>query len=262
VTVGNLLYTMQRRWAVMAAGLLITLVTCLVAWRTPGVYWASTKVLFLVPTSTEQPNQLAPANSATLALAGLIETEINGGIPLRRATSPDVTLVDEGIYDGWTVFMPDIGGQWAHNFSEPSLIVRASGPTPEVVRSRMENLIAEIQRLVEQREVSAQVAAVARVEFTMSPPTVTVQYSSGHSSRAILVIVPLGLLVSLALGVVVDRVAGSRRRGGSRSHGSDSDARVRDAARGDQDGAGRQGAGAPSLVAAGRGRDRAAPGDA
>ena len=97
----------------MLAGLLLTGVVCLFTLRAPGVYWASTKVYFLVPATAQQPNQLAPDSGNAIAFAGLIQTEINRGIPPRRATSPEVNLVDEGIYDGWSVFLPNTGGQWA-----------------------------------------------------------------------------------------------------------------------------------------------------
>ena len=138
--------------SVMVVGMLLTLVACVLTWRSPGVYWASTKVYFLVPATVLKPNQLAPDSSAAIGFAGIVMTEINGGPQPRNAISPDVTLVDQGIYDGWSVLLPDTGGQWADNFTESTLIVQASGPTAEIVRTRMNGLIDEITRLVVQRE--------------------------------------------------------------------------------------------------------------
>jgi len=261
MTVEDFLRSTLRRWPVALVGILLTLALCVVTLRAPGVYWAWSKVYFLVPATTEQPNQLAPDSSATIAFAGLIQTEVNGGVPLRRATSPDVTLLDEGIYDGWAVFLPDTGGQWAHNFSEASLIVEASGPTPEVVRARMTALIDQIARLARAREDAANVSAEARVSFTMSPAVVAVQYSNGHRSRALAIIGLLGVGLSLAACSVVDRVATSRRLRGETNDGI-GDAGVRDATGSDQDGAGREGAGAASGPASDRGGDRTASGDA
>ena len=226
----------------MLVGVLLTLVACPVTWRAPGVYWASTKVYLLVPATAQQPNQLAPDNSAAIPLAGLIQTEINGGIPPREAISPDVTLVDEGIYDGWSVLLPDAGGQWADDFPESSLIVQASGPSAEVVRSRMYDLIGRITRLVAAREDAAKVPLASRVDFTMSPRAVAVQYSNGHRSRAIAIIVLLGVGLSLAACIVIDRVAQTRRPRGEQTNDGIGDARIRDAAGGDQDGASREGA--------------------
>jgi hypothetical protein len=261
VTIYDLFGAVRRRWLVLAVGVLLTAVACLFAWRQPGVYWASSKVYFLVPITTHQPNQLAPDSGKATAFAGIIQTEINGPVALRQATSPDVTLVDEGIYDGWSVQLPDTGGQWAHNFPESCLLVQASGPTPQVVRDRMYSLIDQITTLVAQHEDAAGVPAESRVEFTMSPTVVTVQYSTGHRSRAVPVIALVGLLVSLAAGGFADRVLPTRRRRGETNDGI-GDARVRDAAGGDQDGAGGEGAGAPPGDAADRGGDGSAPGDA
>jgi hypothetical protein len=261
VTVESLFSSVRKRWPVLLVGFLLTLVACVVTWRAPGVYWSSTKVYFLVPVTVQQPNQLAPDNSSAIPLAGLIQTEINEGNSPRQATSPDVTLVDEGITDGWSVILPDTGGQWAHNFPEPSLIVQASGPTAEVVQSRMSSLIDKITRLVAAREDAANVPTSSRVAFAMSPTAVAVQYSNGHRSRAVVVIGLLGVGLSLAACWIADRAFAARRRRGDTSD-SIGDARVRDAAGGDQDGAGREGVAAPSLVAADRGGDRTAPGDA
>lgn len=261
MTVGVFLRSLLRRWPVAVAGILLTIALCVLTLRAPGVYWARSKVYFLPAATTSQPNQIAPDSSVAIKFAGVIQTEINGGVPLPRATSPDVTLLDEGIYDGWAVFLPDYGGQWAHNFSEASLIVEASGPTREVVQARMTALFDQIASHASAREDAANVPPEARVTFTMSPTVVAVQYSNGHRSRALLIIGLLGIGLSLAACRIVDRAATSRRLRGETNDGI-GDAGVRDAARGDQDGAGRQGAGAPPLVAAGRGRDRAASGDA
>jgi len=262
LTVEDLFRSVLGRWPVLLAGVLLTVVVCVVTWRAPGVYWASTKVYLLVPATAQQPNQIAPDNSAAIPLAGLIQTEINGGVPPRGPVSPDVTLVDEGIYDGWSVRLPDTGGQWADNFPESSLIVQASGPSPEVVQSRMYGLIDQITRLVAAHEDAAHVAAASRVDFTMSPPVVAVQYSNGRRSRAVAIIVLLGVGLSLAVCIVIDRVAQTRRPRGEQANDGIGDARVRDAAGGDQDGSSREGVGSPPDVASDRGGDWAAPGDA
>ena len=260
MTVAELWGALRRRWLVMLFGLFLTLAVCLLTARLPGVYWASTKVYLLVPASAVKPNQLIPADAA-IDFAGLIEAEVNHGVPARQATSPDVTLVDQGIYDGWSVLQPDTGGQWAHNFTESSLIVQASGPTAAIVQTRMDNLIHEIVQLATAHENSAHVAADERVELTMSPGTVAVQYSNGNHRRALEIIVLLGVGLSLAACGVADRAYAARRRRGDTSD-SIGDARVRDAAGGDQDGPGREGVDAPPDVTSDRGGDRAAPGDA
>ena len=48
----------------------------------------------------------------------------------------------------------------------------------------------------------------------MAPTAVSVQYSNGHRSHALAVIILLGFVVSLVASVLVDRIAGMRRRGG------------------------------------------------
>ncbi|MBI4900036.1 MAG: hypothetical protein HY829_06105 [Actinobacteria bacterium] len=265
MTIETLIRTTLRRWPVLLVVILLTLGASFYCLRLPGVYWASARVFFLAPASVPQPNQLAPDSSIAIPFAGLIQTEINGGVPKRVATSPEVRLVDQGIYDGWSVLLPDTGGQWASNFSEPSLIVQATGPNPQVVKARMTELLGRITQLVREHEDGANVPPQLRVSLNMSPATVDVQYSNGHRSRAVALIVLLGVLVSVSACRVADRVVETRRRRGESGRRGErtgdviGDARVRDSAGGHQDGSGGQGAGPASGAAAHRGGDRSAP---
>jgi len=252
----------RRRWWVLLLGIALTAAASYVVQRAPGVYWAYTKVIFLPPLTPGQTNPIAPDSGSVIPLAGIIQDEINDGSPPLGSTGQDVTLVDQGIYDGWSVRLPNSGGQWATNFAEPLLIVQASGPSAEVVQSRMYDLINQITRLVAAREDAAHVALASRIGFAMSPPVVAVQYSNGHRSRAVAIIVLLGVGLSLAACSVVDRVATTRRRRGEQTYDGIGDARVRDAAGGDQDGPGGTGVDAPPDVASDRRGDRTAPGDA
>ena len=252
----------RRQWWVLLLGIVLTAAACYVVQKTSGVYWASTKVIFLPPLAPGRANPIAPDSSSVIPLAGIIQDEIYDGSPPLGSNGQDVTLVDQGIYDGWSVRLPNSGGQWATNYAEPLLIVQASGPSAHAVQTRMYDLIDRITRLVAAREDAAHVPVASRVDFTLSPSTVAVQYSNGHRSRAVAIIVLLGVGLSLAACMFADRVAGTRRRRGEQTYDCIGDARVRDAAGGDQDGPGREGVDAPPDVASDRGGDRTAPGDA
>ena len=200
-----------RRWWVLLVGMAITLGACYVVQRTPGVYWASTKVIFLPPVTPGQENPIAPDSGSVIPLAGIVQDEINEGSPPLGSNGQDVTLVDQGIYDGWSVRLPNSGGQWANNYADPFLIVQASGPTPEIVRTRMLALMDRITAIVREHEDAARVPQSSRVSFTLSPAVVAVRYSNGYRSRALMIIGLLGLGLSVAACIVVDRVASSRR---------------------------------------------------
>jgi hypothetical protein len=251
----------RRRWWVLLLGMLITVTGCYAVQRTPGVYWAYTRVIFLPPVAPGQENPIAPDSSSLIPLAGIIQDEIYKGSPPLGSNGQDVTLVDQGVYDGWSVRLPNSGGQWATNYAEPVLIVQASGPSAQVVQTRMYDLFDEITRLVADHEDADGVSTTSRVDFTLSPAAVAVQYSNGHRSRALAIIVLVGVGLSLAACIVADRVLPTRRRRGETNDGI-GDARVRNAAGGDQDGAGGEGAGAPSRDASDRGGDRTASRDA
>jgi hypothetical protein len=250
-----------RRWWVLLLGVMLTAGACVMVQRAPGVYWASTKVIFLPPPAPGQMNPIAPDSGSVIPLAGIIQDEINQGSPPLGSNGQDVTLVDQGIYDGWSVRLPNSGGQWATNYADPFLIVQASGPSAEVVKNRMHDLIDRITELAAAHEDAAAVPASARISFTMSPAVVAVRYSNGYRSRALMIIGLLGVGLSLAACIVVDRLAASRRLRGETNDGI-GDAGVRDAAGGDQDGAGREVVGASQGAPPDRRGDGAASGDA
>lgn len=204
--------SLRNRWWVFLLGLCVTVAAGLACYAAPGTYWATTKVIFLVPTTDIQPNPLAPDNGRSIGLAGIVAAEINGGSPRRNVVGVDVELVDQGITDGWSVRLPDSGGQWAHNFAEPALVVQASGPTPEVVLARTDALVKEVERRVRQREDAAGVSSGLRITFLHSPAQTVVHYGEGSRSRALLVIGVLGVGTSVALAVVADRVLSRRAR--------------------------------------------------
>lgn len=202
----------RRRWPVMILGMCLTLATCVAVWRAPGVYWASTRVYFLAPVEDLPTNPFNADKNRPLTFVGLIQDEMNEGPPPARFADPNVTLVDEGIDDGWSVRLPDYGGQWASDFRDAVLIVQASGPSQDVVQTRMDRLIERIRQLVTDREDSAGVAPSARITFQMSPPDTAMHYSRGYRSRSIAVILALGLALSVAACEFTERVTQRRDR--------------------------------------------------
>ena len=80
------------------------------------VYWASTSVVIRPPYLR---GHLAPLGRDAIPLAGVVEKRHNAVNHAPPAVSPDVSIVDRGIYDGWVANVPDYGGQWANNFTNP-----------------------------------------------------------------------------------------------------------------------------------------------
>jgi hypothetical protein len=199
-----------RRWYVVVIGLLVTAAAAALIGLAPGVYWARTQVLLLGPPSESRPNKLDSNSEGLIATAGLIEHEMNVGLHPIPATSPDVTLLDEGVYDGEQVRLPNNGGQWATNFNQPVLDVQASGPSRAIVQQRIDGMVQEIEQILERRQDDAGVSPAHRITIALSPPEMQIRYVRGDAKRAVLVTGALGVSLTLSFVTLVDRRVATR----------------------------------------------------
>ena len=107
-------------------------------------------------------------------------------------------------FHGWSVTLPNDGGQWANNFDKPLLDVQAVGSTAAEVSGTVSRLIGQINLTLS--GLQAQVPPVDRVRTELIPSQVQVFYDPGRRLRA--------LAASLAIGVAATAVAAGylRRR--------------------------------------------------
>lgn len=204
-----------RKWWVLMLALALGGVGAVQVRTAPEVYWATTKLVLAAPAAPESRG-LAPTSSSLLAFAGLLEVAVNEGKSIPRPASADVTLVDQGIYDYARVRVPNSGGQWANNFTEPALIVEASGPSEDVVRQRINTLIGRVEAQLASFQEEAGVPPVERVTLLAYPPP-TIQHSGGRRSMAIVVLGALVLAGGCSLVVCLDHLWPRRVRGQSAS---------------------------------------------
>jgi hypothetical protein len=200
-----------RRWYVVVLGLVLTALAAVLVGLAPGVYWARTQVLLLGPPSESRPNKLDSNSAGLIATAGLIEREMSFGRHRIPATSIDVTLLDQGVYDGEQVRLPNNGGQWANNFDQPVLDVQASGPSRAIVQQRIDGMVQEIEQILERRQDEAAVSRANRITVAFSPAEIQVRYVRGDPKRAVLVTSTLGLSLTLTFVPLIDRRLAARR---------------------------------------------------
>ena len=152
LTIYDVLRACGRRWYAVALGLAITSLVVVALLSQPGVYWARSQILFLGPPVPTRPNKLDSNSGGLIATAGIIEREMNAHRTRIPATSADVTLLDQGVYDGELVRLPNSGGQWATNFADPTLDIEASGDSPDSVRTRIEAMTEEAATILARRQ--------------------------------------------------------------------------------------------------------------
>ena len=202
----------RRRWYIVGFVMVSTAALCVFLLLSSGVYWARSQVIFLGPPVPTKPNKLDSSSAGLIATAGLIEREMNARRSRIPATSSDVLLIDQGIYDGEQVKLPNNGGQWSTNFNEPVLDIQASGKDSAVVQARMNNMIAEVETILARMQDDAGVRSSERISTTLAPPNVQVNFARGNRTRAAAIAALLGICLSVAAAVGVEAV-GRRIRG-------------------------------------------------
>ena len=204
MTVRDVMQSCLHRWPILLIGLLLTIGGVVYVQAAPGVYWARTKVILLGPPVDARPNKLNSNSDGLIATAGLIAREMNPSRTFIPSTSPDVTIVEQGIYDGEVVRVPDHGGQWASNFSDPVLDIQASAADPQTVKRRVESMVAEAQSILERMQDGAGVNTANRITVAVSPQQIEVHYSAGDRRRGGVAALGLGVCLSIAAATTVD----------------------------------------------------------
>jgi hypothetical protein len=192
-------------WVVVILGAATTLWTLLGISRTAGVYWAQTDVVLIAPASAALPNTLPDRSDDLVALAGVLVRLVNDGQVDIATASPDVTIVGEGVRDGWSVTLPNDGGQWTYNFERPVLDVQVVAATPDRAVSRMSELLARIERSLMAMQRDAGVGEANIVQMAMSPSPANVSYVGGSHLRAMAGAGILGTVLTVSAAVLIDR---------------------------------------------------------
>lgn len=209
MTIWDALRAIVHRWYVLALAVLAALAVSYTVVQAPGVYWSRAEVTFLAPTSTTFPNALRTTSSDLVATAAVVAKRVNDGRTSNKMADPSVTLFGEGVRDGWSVRLPDYGGQWARSYPRQVLDVQVVGPTADGVRARQTELVAAIDSELDRFQEG--VAARDRVTTTVVPTDPTIYLVTGSRTRALAMVWLLAGAAALAGTVIVDAFSERRR---------------------------------------------------
>lgn len=209
MTIWDTIRALRKWWYVGLAGLLLTGI--MVVATTGSVergYWTDAKLVLLAPQDPIRPNALESASESLIAMAGVVERDVNQDVPASQTSSGSVNVLDIGIDNGWLVRLPNSGGQWASNFDQPLLDVQASGPTPSEVKRNLGVAVSRIQEALDRIQAEAGVGSANLVKFSLSPGEASIVPAAGYKSRAGFGVMVLGL--ALTVGTVMALNARSR----------------------------------------------------
>lgn len=210
MTTTEVLRILWRRWYLVLAGLALTaLVAFPVLTRAP-VYFTDVQVQLVPPAGPERG--LTDRNEGLIALAGLVERSLGDRRDAAAPVSPQVSLVDMGIREDVLVMVPDSGGQWSTNFTQPVLQVQAVDTTPEAAVARREDAVAEVESALRQVQLDQGVAASQLVVTRQLPDDPDVVAATGSRPEAAAVVGLLGLLLTVLAVAHADHLPAWLRR--------------------------------------------------
>ena len=200
-------------------GLIITLAVGFNVYRAPGIYVQQVDVVFIwpqVPENTE--NTFQYGTDSLIKTAGVVGKIVGDRGHSAQVVSSAVGLVDQGIQHGYSVRLPNSGGQWALNFERPVLRVEAVGTTPGEVQQTTQLAVNRINEELLALQTSEEVPAELMIRTRLSPPIMSVDYATGSKIRALLASQLLGLTLTCAAMIYLHR-----RRSPSRETAMSSD---------------------------------------
>ncbi|WP_454851941.1 hypothetical protein [Promicromonospora soli] len=227
MTVWDLIRAALRRWPIVVGGAVLTLVAAYGTTLDDGVYWSRAQVVFLAPASTDYPNTLRTTSEDIIITAGVVAKAVAGPDAVTKYASPDATLVGEGVRDGWSLRLPDTGGQWATHFNQQVLYVEVVAATSAEVEERQTLLVGRVADELHRLQRGAGVAPVNEITVTVAPESTVVHHVQGSSIRGVGMAGVLGIGATCAVLILVeargrrpvthDQVAAPRpRQGGPR----------------------------------------------
>lgn len=204
MTIWDLFAAGRRRWYVLLLGLVCTAVAAFAVLEHAGVYFTRVQVVFLLAASANSPNALVMDRSDAVILAGVVARRINGSDAAPKLSSPDANIVGRGVTNGYTVQLPDFGGQWSTSFGRAALDVQVVAPDAGTARDRLLGLLDRIQ--IELRDLQAgQGVPIDRMVTANSVPAApVVVFMGGAPKYALAMTLAIGLALTIAAAALLD----------------------------------------------------------
>ncbi len=199
-----------RRWPIVLVGVLCTGLAVFAGLSDKGVYYTRTQIVFLAPSSSFYPNTLATQSEDIIDTAGVVAKKVTGPAPLTKYASADVTLIGIGIRDGWSLVVPDTGGQWGTNFQSQILNLEIVAPDRATVLQRQTTLLRRVQNELSDLQRERNVAPINDITMTTAPRSTVIYHVGGSKPRVLGMTAVLGVGITAAVVVVFERLG--RRR--------------------------------------------------
>jgi hypothetical protein len=122
-----------------------------------------------------------------------------------KFSSPEVTLVGMGVRDGWSLRLPDTGGQWATNFATQRLLLDIVAPSREEVEEHQGELIDRVADELRALQDDMGVPVEAQITVIAAPESTVIYHVAGSRARALGMTALLGGGATIAAVIVLER---------------------------------------------------------
>ncbi|WP_138443656.1 hypothetical protein [Sinomonas susongensis] len=204
---------LARRWYVAVVMIAALAAACVSLWPGQHVYSARSAVTFLWPGSVSLSKVDDGGLAALVNFAAMVRLAIDDG-QAQESASFGGSLVGAGVRNGFTVVLPNSGGQWSSEYDQPRLTVEAVAATPQAATAKAEALVDQITTAA--ADLQRRLAIPTQSFISTSAAAVDVAdggASVGTRIRGEAAALVIGVLLTCTAVVSVDRVAGLRRRG-------------------------------------------------
>lgn len=205
MTRSEFLAALLRCWYVLLVGGLLTLATMALLIGKRGVYTAQMDVVMLPPSAEGQGNPIEGRSDSLIYFAAIVERELNNGPIQDRFASAEATLAGAGVRQGFSITLPNAGGQWQTNFGRPVLSLEVVDTDLDNVRQVMAEQIGRIDQALIEVQDREGVAPKDRITSGLSPAEPVVSYVGGSRSKVVVGVALLGIGLSVTFALIVDR---------------------------------------------------------
>ena len=207
--VGSLVRRVRPFWPAALVAVLVLAGGLLVVRDDQGV-WAGRVVLTAVAPSGGGTGRGLTAGGPTLVdFAALVERQYVGASQPDRFASDTATLAGSGVTEGSRVLLANAGGQWADNFSSPSIIVESVSHDRGRALRMLGDAIAGLDDRAAALQQQEGVVSDNQIALLASPARPEVQLQHGSKARALAAVLALSALAAIATAWIIRR---SRRR--------------------------------------------------
>lgn len=188
---------LRRRWYILLAGMLASLLLVAQAAKPHGAYETAAAMLFFPPISRINPNGYTDGGGNVITAAAFVAA---------RMQAPEVKadLAAKGIVKTYTVVMHNSGNQFADNFDRAAIDIRVSGPDLATTSRSLQLVATKIRSELDAAQIQTHVDRREWIRTQLSPDDPTILLVRGNRMRAAAASLVLGVMVTIVVAVGLD----------------------------------------------------------